>query len=450
MTRVGGAMTAPGPAAPADPDIAATRRIARLVRLVLVAMIGLVGGVGSWAATTPLAGAVIAQGVFVVDSYSKKVQHPSGGVVAEIRVKNGDHVSEGDILVRLDETQARANLQVLSGQLDQLAAVETRLRAEQQDVDRLTFPPDLADRAGDPAVAAILAAETRLFENRREARAGQKSQLVERSRQLENEISGLEAQLAANKRETELIGIELEGVRELFQKKLTPLTRLTALERDAARLDGDRGRLVASIAQSRGRIAEIALQAIQIDQDVRSEASRLLSDVQARSAELAERRTAAVDILKRVDIRSPRNGVVHELALHTLGGVIGAGEPLMTIVPAEDSLVVEARIAPQEVDRISVGQPAAIRLSAFNQQTTPEVSARVIFISADLQRDPQLNISYYLARLKLDAGGAAVSAETRLVPGMPAEVHLKTGERTALSFLLKPLTDQMARSFRED
>ena len=282
----------------------------------LGAAVILVVGVGGWAGRAEIAGAVIAPGSLVVDSNVKKVQHPTGGIVGELLVRDGDQVKSGDLVVRLDETVTRANLAIVLKSLDDLAARQARLEAERDDDERLIFPEDLSARVADPAVLRVLTGERRLFELRGSARAGQKAQLNERIVQIEEQVRGTQEQVVAKASEINLINQELEGVRELFHKKMIPITRLTALERDAARIQGERGALVASVAQARGKITETQLQILQIDQDLRSEVSKELAEIRAKTAELIEKRVAAEDQLKRIDIRAPQDGRVHQLAVH--------------------------------------------------------------------------------------------------------------------------------------
>lgn len=406
-------------------------------------------GIGGWAATTDLAGAVMTSGSLVVDSNVKKVQHLNGGVVGELRVRDGDSVRAGDVLVRLDDTITRANLAIVAKGLDELTARKARLEGERDGVEQLEFPEALAGRAGDVNVARVVAGERKLFELRRFARMGQKSQLRQRIGQLHEEISGLNAQQQAKAEEIGLIERELEGVRALWDKSLVQLTRLTALEREATRLKGERAQLTSTMAQARGKISEIELQILQIDQDLSSEVAKELRDIDARVGELVERRVAAQDQLKRIDIRAPQDGVVHQLAVHTVGGIITAGDTIMLIVPAADGLDVEARIAPQDIDQIGIGQDAALRFSNFNQRTTPEINGKVSRVSADVSVDQRTGISYFLVRIAISPAEIARIGEVRLVPGMPVEVFVKTAERTVLSYLIKPLQDQIMRAFRE-
>ncbi|MCK1328795.1 MULTISPECIES: HlyD family type I secretion periplasmic adaptor subunit [unclassified Bradyrhizobium] len=424
-------------------------------RYMIVGMImfGLVTfGIGGWATTTQLSGAVIAQGVVVVDSSVKKVQHSTGGIVGELRVRQGDRVKAGDILIRLDETQTLANATIVTNSLDELFARQARLETERDGAEQVMFPKVLLDRANKESnseASRAITAERKLFDLRRQARSGQKAQLKEKSAQLENEIKGLTGQTEAKQKEVEFIRQELEGVRSLWQKNLVPITRLNSLERDSARLEGERSQLAGMIAQSKGKIAEIGLQIIQIDQDLRTEVGKDLIETRSKLAELGERKTAAVDQLNRVDIRAPQSGRVHELSVHTVGGVISPGEQIMLIVPDADSLAVEVKIAPRDIDQVYVGQTATMRFAAFNQKTTPEIDAEVSMVAADITQDQRAGTSYYTGRVLLKPEELAKLGSAKLLPGMPVEVFIKTGGRTALSYLLKPLHDQAERAFKE-
>ena len=408
-------------------------------------------GIGGWAATSELTGAVIGQGVLVVDSSVKKVQHPTGGVVGELRVREGDKVLAGDILLRLDETQTLANATIVSKSFDELVARQARLEAERDNADQITFPKLLLERTRDPAseAARAIAAERSLFDLRRQARGGQKAQLKERSAQLQEEIKGYLGQAEAKQREVDFVHKELEGVRTLFEKRLVPMNRLTALERDTARLEGERSQLSGMTAQAKGKIAEIELQIIQIDQDLRTEVGKDLIETRSKISELAERKTAAVDQLYRVDIRAPQSGRVHQLTVHTVGGVISPGEQIMLIVPDADALAVEVKIAPRDIDQVYVGQAASMRFAAFDQKTTPEIEGEVSLVSADLTQDQRTGTSYYTARVLLNPEEVARLGNAKLLPGMPVDVFIKTPGRTALSYLIKPLRDQAERAFKE-
>lgn len=413
------------------------------------ALILLFLGVGGWAATTDISGAVVTSGSLVVESDVKKVQHPTGGVIGEIRVKDGTAVREGDVVIRLDETVTRANLAIVIKSLNELRVRQARLEAERDGDDDVAFPPELIQSPDVYDLAGVIAGEKKLFELRKTARSGQKAQLQERIQQLQEEISGLSGQSASKRREIGFVNQELTGMRELWAKKLIPINRVMALEREAVRLDGDSNQYVASAAQAKGKKAETELQIIQIDQDLRSEVAKELREIQGKSAELVERKVAAEDQLKRVDLRSPQNGVVHQLSVHTIGGVIGPSELLMLIVPENDALTVEVRIAPQDIDQLRLGQRVSLRFSAFNQRTTPEITGTLSRISADISQDQKTGASYYVGRIQLPAVEIERLAGLKLLPGMPVEAFIQTADRTVLSFLVKPLHDQITKAFRE-
>jgi len=408
-------------------------------------------GIGGWASTTELSGAVVAQGVIVVDSSVKKVQHPTGGVVSELRVKEGDRVKAGDILVRLDETQTLANATIITKSFDELQARQARLEAERDGADQIVFPAVLVERAKDTKseAARAIAAERSLFDLRRMARNGQKAQLKERSLQLQNEIVGYTGQVEAKQKEVNYVYQELEGVRTLWQKNLVPITRLTALERDTARIEGERSQLSGMIAQAKGKISEIELQTIQIDQDLRTEVGKDLIETRSKISELSERKTAATDQLNRIDIRAPQNGRVHQLTVHTVGGVISPGEQIMLIVPDNDTLAVEVKIMPRDIEQLYVGQWAFLRFAALNQRTTPEIEGDVVMVSADLTQDQRTGTSYYTARISLKPDQVAHLGEARLVPGMPVDAFIQTPGRTVLAYLIKPLREQAERALKE-
>jgi HlyD family secretion protein len=414
-----------------------------------VAAAVLVVGLGGWAATTEFSGAVIAAGQMVVDSAVKKVQHPTGGVVGELRVRDGTRVLAGDILVRLDDTQTRANLAIVTKALDEMAARQAREEAERDGEDTVAFPQQLLARMDDPDVARAVKGERRQFETRRAAREGQKAQLRERVAQLGQEITGYSAQIKSKVKQIEWITKELEGVNELWRKNLVPYTRVTTLEREKERLEGEHGQLIATISQARGKITETELQILQVDQDMRSEVGRDLADIRAKSSELVEKKVAAEDQLKRVDIRAPQSGMVHQLSIHTVGGVVGPGEQMMLIVPESDALMIEGKVQPQDIDQIHIGQSAFIRLTAFNQRTTPELNGEVSLVSADVTEDQKTGIRYYTVRVAVPENEVARLEGLKLVPGMPAEVFIQTTPRTVMSYFVRPLQDQLARAFRE-
>ncbi len=420
----------------------------------------LVGCFGGWATTSELAGAVIASGTVIVESVDKKVQHPTGGVVKEILVRDGSEVEEGQILVRLDDTVTRSSLGVLRAQFDENVARRARLIAERDLADSITFPDSLILRKNEPSVAAAMNGEEKLFVSRKEARAGQRAQLRERISQSNEEIRGLTAQLAAKENEIELISRELVGVADLYSKNLVTISRYMTLERDQTRVQGERGQFISDIARAKAKISETELQIIQIDQDFRTDLLKDLREADGKIAELIDKMVAAEDQLKRTDIRAPRSGVVHGLAVHTVGGVIANGETIMNVVPHDDDLIVEARVMPNQVDQLEVGAAARVRINAGNQRTMPELNGSLIHVSPDTARDnPQGQTpgqqgqnqgqAYYVARVALPKHEIERLGTFRLLPGMPSEVFITTGSRTPMQYLLKPLHEQIARTFKE-
>jgi HlyD family secretion protein len=406
-------------------------------------------GLGGWASTAEISGALIAPGSLVVDSNVKKVQHPTGGVVGEVRAHDGDRVKAGDILIRLDETVTRANLAIVTKGLTELYARKARLAAERDGADTVAMPKELADRAGDPDVQEALGSERKLFELRRTARLGQKDQLQQRIKQLQEQITGLTAQQDAKTKEMSLIDQELEGVRDLWAKSLIPLNRLTSLQREEARLQGERGQLIAAAAEAKGKIVETGLQILQVDQEFTSDVAKELREADSKIGEYVERKVTAEDQLKRTDIRAPQDGVVFQSTANTVGGVITAGDPIMLIVPETDMLLVEVKVEPRDIDQVQFGQPVLLRFSAFNMRTTPELNGTVVRVAADTSTDQRTGQSYYLVRIAMTADEIKRLGDVKLSPGMPVEAFIQTGERTMLAYLVKPLHDQLMRAFRE-
>ncbi|MCD1262785.1 hemolysin secretion protein D [Shinella sumterensis] len=435
----------------ATPDVTTVTRSIRLHLAAGLALVGLLaGGVGGWAATTHLAGAVVASGHFVVDSYPKKVQHTKGGIVGEIRVQEGETVKAGEIVLRLDATQTRANLAIVTKRLNELHARLARLEAERDDRAAIDFPPDLSMDSTDPDIISAVRSETRLFEFRREARNARKAQLAERIAQYEHEIEGLKAQETAYAGGLTVLRTEIASQESLHDKGVVSVQRLNSLKTQAATYDGERGEKIAYQAQTQGKITETRLQILSIDQDMKTEVGRELREIQGQIGEFVERKVAAEDELKRIDILAPQTGIVHQLAVHTVGGVVNPAETIMLVIPEGDDLALEVRIAPRDIDQIQPGQRAVLRLSAFNQRTTPELSGRVSRIAADLTVEERTGLSFYVVRIAVPHEEMQRLGGLTLLPGMPAEAMIQTGERTALSYLVKPLADQLNRAFREE
>lgn len=414
-----------------------------------VAAAVLIFGLGGMAATIDFAGAVVAHGRLVVSSNVKKVQHQSGGTISEIKVKDGDDVKAGDVLVQLDSTMAAANLGIVVKGLDEALARTARLTAEQIGADHITFSPDLLARANLPEVAELIKIETAAFETRRAAGTGKKDQLHKKVAELEQQVVGAKAQEDSVRRQIALTARDLEGLRSLRDQNLVSTARISDEERRAAQLDGQLGQIISGAAQIGSEIAQTELQIIQVDQDLRSEVSREITDVGSKISELSERKIAAQDQLDRLAIRAPITGTVYQMTVHTVGGVVAPGEVIMMVVPDKDLLVVEAQIDPNQVDQVHPQQVAALRFSSLGGRTTPEYSGAVETISPDLVVDPRTNVSYYLARVALPSD-ALTELGAKMVPGMPVEVFISTDKRTVLSYLVKPLADQVLHTFREE
>lgn len=423
--------------------------IKRNVILGLLISAGLIGGLGVWAGLSSLAGAVIAGGTVVVESSVKRVQHQTGGIVGEILVRNGDHVEAGQILLRLDETTTRANLQIITQQLDRADARMARLEAERIGAPDMKMAPQLAGRLNEPTIAELVSGERALFESRIRFVKGQQAQLTERIGQFQLQIEGLKAQQKSVADSLVMVSEEHKTVEELYDRKLVSLDRISALRQNKVRLEGEAGRLMAAIAETEGRISETKVQMKQLEEDLRREANTDLRETEGKQVELMERKLVAEDQLKRTDIKSPQAGFVEQMAIHTVGGVINPGETIMNIVPESDQLVVDARIPPATVDDVVPGQPVRIRFSAFDMATTPECHGKVDRVSADLVRDEKQQISYYEVRIGVNDQSECLKGTRRLMPGMPAEVYIETAERSVWSYFMKPITDQLNRAFRE-
>ncbi len=416
----------------------------------LTAMFLFAGTATAWSVLAKIDSAVVAQGTVVVESNIKKVQHPSGGVVGAIYVKEGQRVTEGQVVVRLDETATRAALGIVMNELTSTRARVARLTAERQSATHITFPQDILMRsAGEAEIRDLVEGEMRVFASRLTMRRGLKAQLDERIGQLNDEVKGLLGQQKSLEIQLQVARYELGELRELEAKKLIPRPRITALEREVARNDGALGEMVGRTLSSKGKIAEIQLQVLQLDNDLMTEVSKELREAETRINELQDRRLAAEDQLRRIEIRAPISGIVHQLAVHTVGGVVNQTDPVMLIVPESDRLIVEVRIQPQDIDQIHTGQPARIRFTSFNQRTTPEVMGKLMRVGGDLTKEAQTGLSYFLAGIEIHEDELAKLAGLKLLPGMPADAFMKTGDRTFASYLLKPLSDQMNRSIRE-
>lgn len=411
----------------------------------------LFGGLVVWAAFTDIAGAVVAPGTIVVEGGSKRVQHREGGIVKQVLVENGKLVRAGDLLVRLDGTMVAANLAVTLSQLREAYALEARLIAESSNTTELSPRAGINPGADQARLDTLLLAQKRLMASRAATREGLAARLEEQIEQTGIQIEGLEAQKQAVAKQHALLEQEGAGVEKLYAAGLIEVSRVNAINREISRLDGEAGRLIAEIAAAKTSIAERRLQITQIADEFQTEVLQELQATGQKIAELQQQRIAAEDTLSRLEIRAPQSGMVHELIIRTVGGVVGAGETLMLIVPQESSMLIEARVGAIDVDKVVVGQHAIVRLSSFDARTTPELSAEIRTVSADLTHDPRTGEGFYLARVGIsDSELARLPEGRKLVPGMPAEAFIQTGDRSVLSYLIHPFTEQIRHAFRED
>lgn len=452
MDRPPPTTTPDGARAGPEPPAAAARRMgvgpSMAVGGAVVAVF--VGGLGVWGATAPLESAAIAPGVIGVSGERKTVQHLEGGIVEEILVTDGETVEAGQSLVILDDTQTQAALALLEAQHLSASALMARLEAERDGLPAIRWPAPLLDAAGEDAAAvSVLATQERIFQARAASLANQTAILERRIEQLREESAGLAGEMAAQDRRLALLAEELEGVRELVARGLEPRPRLLQMERAESEIAGSRVRNRAQIARIEQTIGETELQIIELGNARHAEAAAELREVETRLSDLRERLAAARDVAARTRVTAPVSGTVLDLRVFTRGGVIGAGQPLMDIVPTEDRLVIEAHVAPTDIEVVAVGLPAQVRLTAFSQLGAPRLVGRVIRVSADRLDDPATGAAWYEARIALDPGQPGLD-ELALVPGMPAEVMIVTGARTPLDYLLKPIVDSVGRALREE
>lgn len=429
---------------PQNADDMLRKTVRNHLMFALFVAVFVVGGIGAWAALTEIAGAVVSSGTVVVESNIRQVQHREGGIVREIRVRDGDEVAAGELLLRLDDTVTRANLAVITKQLTELTAQEARLEAERDGLQEISW-----DEGRKEAMSDIERGQEMLLNARRNSKDGRKNQLEEQIRQFNKQTQGLEAQVTAKDSEIELIADELVDLDKLLSKQLVSKSRVTALRREQARLQGEYGDLIAQIARTGESISERRIQILQIEEAYQAEVLEQLQEVRSRIAQLEEQKIAAEDQLTRVEILAPISGFVHQLAVHTIGGVMAPGETVMAIVPREDQLIVEAQVSPVNIDQMTPGQEARVRFPSFDQRTTPELKAQLLTVSPDLSQDERTGASYYTARLVIDDDELERLGDQALVPGMPVETFLQTDNRTVLSYLVKPVTDQIAHAMRE-
>lgn len=414
-------------------------------------MVALFGGTTTaWSFMAPLGSAIVSSGIVVAEGNLRKVQHQTGGVVGALYVTEGQHVSEGDLLVRLNDTDTKASLNIVINDLTSARARQARLQAEREGADDIVFATDLLKQAAhDETVADVLDSERKLLVSRRSSRDGQRQQMDERIGQLNEQADGLQQQLDAAKRGREVAAKERKSLEGLAAAHLVTKPRMTSLEREVVQADGVIGSTIAKIAELKGKIKETGLQKTQLEKESLSEVSKELREVETKIGEMEQRLTSARELLKRIEIRAPISGKVHQLTVHTVGGVVSPTEPLMYLVPESDRLIVEIKIAPQDIDQVHIGQDVRILFTAFNKRSTPELTGNVVRLAGDLTREQQTGAPYYAAGVSISDPEMARLNGLRLLPGMPAEAFIVTGERTFASYILKPITDQMERAVRE-
>lgn len=423
----------------------------RQLTLGVIIMAILFGGFGGWAVFTQIAGAVIASGRIEVDQNRQVVQHIDGGVVADIRVRDGDIVAEGDMLIRLDGTTLRSERAIIEGQLFELMARRGRLEAERDNAESITFDPWLHDLAAErPAVADTMQGQENLFEARRDSLQREIEQLGKRRSQIQSQLVGIGSQVSATDAQLLLIQEERADQETLLASGLAQKSRLLALQREEASLSGRIGELIASQAEAEGRITEIDIQILSLRNQRREQAITELRDIRTREFELVEQRLALLDRIDRLDIRAPLSGVVYDLRVFAERSVIRPADPLLFLIPQDRPLIITTRIQPTNIDQVYPGQEVSLRFSALDSRTTPQLLGMVTQISADAFVDEQRGTSYYTAQLVLKEGEIARLPEgTVLLPGMPVEAFLRTNDRTPLAYLLKPLSDYFVKAFRE-
>ncbi|PHP27447.1 HlyD family type I secretion periplasmic adaptor subunit [Limimaricola cinnabarinus] len=409
----------------------------------------LLGGFGTWAAVSQISGAVVASGRIEVDRNRQIVQHPDGGVVAEILVDEGDMVETDQLLIRLDPEQLRSELAVVEGQLLEVLSRRARLEAERDDADTLSFDPLLLE-TDNPIAPELMEGQRRLQAARIESENRQAEQLARQREQISDQIVGIESQEEAIANQLQLIESELANQQSLLDRGLAQATRVLTLQREQANLLGRQGELRASKAQAGGRIAEIEIEILKLASTRRQEAITQLRDLQFNEIELSNRRRALLTRLDRLDIRAPVGGIVYGLTVFTPRSVIRPAEPVLYIVPQDRPLVIATQVQPTDIDQLHLGQEVVLRLPAFDQRRTPELTGQVVQISADAFQDEQQPISYYRTEIRLSEGEIdKLPGDMTLIPGMPVEAYIRTSDRTPLAYLVKPLADYFARAFRE-
>ncbi|MBT6343902.1 MAG: HlyD family type I secretion periplasmic adaptor subunit [Tateyamaria sp.] len=415
----------------------------------VIALFILVGVLGVWSVQARISGAVIASGMIQVESKRQVLEHLQGGVVEDLLVKDGDIVSAGDVVLRFDDKKLQSELAIIEGQLFELLARKSRLQAERDGLSILPAPEFLlAEAAKDLAVQALIDGQQRLFEARADTLTQSSEQIGEQIKQSINQITGAKAQLSALQTQNVLINSELEAAESLFEKGLSPASRVSELKREQARLAGEIGKLTASVAQLRGKIAALKIEQIALTTRLREEAISSLRDLQFQEVDLVQRRLSTLETLSRTELRAPVSGVIYDSQVFALQSVISPAEPIMYIIPQDQPMIVSARVEPIDIDQTYIGQNASLRFAAFDQRMTPEVLGQVTKISADVLTDQTSGIAYYEIEIIPKEGEMHKLNGQILLPGMPVEAFIKTEDRSPLNYLAKPLTDYFTRAFR--
>jgi len=415
----------------------------------LGALLLVIGAMGYWSYKVQISGAVIASGTIEVQGDRQTVQHPDGGVVGEILVEDGDIVSAGEVIIRLDGTLLESALAVVEGQLFEVLARQARFTAERDGATEITFPRELLEAASRPGVSETMEGERRLFLARQETLEGRKALLRERVLQTESQVEGTRAQILSLSKQRDLIAKEVADQERLLTRGLATQSRYLSLSREGARLEGQLGELNARVAQLRGLAAEIEIERLNLGSDRREGAITQLRNLEYQAVELRERRLSTSEKLTRLEVRAPVGGVIHDRKINTVGAVIQQGDVILSVVPRGLELVITSRIPANSIDEVSLGQTATLRFTAFNMRNTPEVDGVVTRVSADAFVDNTTNTSYYTAEIVPSIDEIRNLEGLTLVPGMPVEAFIMTGARTPLSFLVKPLADYFERAFRE-
>lgn len=425
----------------------------RFRRIGIVAVLLVFGGLGTWAAMAPLSSAAIGSGVISVENYRKTVQHLEGGIVSQIKVRDGDLVTQDQVLLTLEDTQSKAQLELVRGQYFAALAREARLKAQRDSSASVVFPAELAAARGDRRAADAMRVQAQTFAVRKQAHDGEATLYERQIQQLGAKASGLLAQKKSREQLAASFESERVDFEALVQQGYAERQRVREMERNIAQTEGQRGLLVSDLAATELQISETRVKILQLDKELQREVARELAEVQGDLSALREKMRSLGDTVERTVVRAPDAGMVLGLAVHTLGAVVRPGERILDIVPQNEKLVVDAQLSPQDIDHVHVGQVAEVRFPAFRKRDVPRIDGRLVSVSADRLMDEVdgRKVPYYLARVEIDDMSlqTLTDAKLKLLPGMPAEVLVNTGERTLLQYLVAPLSDTVARSFRQ-